>query len=102
MDGTGYPDQLRGEAIPWLARILAVADVFDALVSDRPYRSGMALPQACEIIRSSAGSHLDPRVVRVFLELVRTGRIRVEETSTESSQLAAEFARARGPHVSVA
>lgn len=102
LDGTGYPDGLRGDEIPWLARILAVADVFDALVSDRPYRAGLTLDKACDIIRDSAGHHLDPRVVRTFLELVRTGRIRVEHASSESSQLAAEFARARDTHATVA
>lgn len=102
LDGSGYPDGLRGDAIPWLARILAVADVFDALVSDRPYRSGLPLDKACEIIRDSAGDHLDPRVVRTFLELVRTGRIRLEQASSESSRLAAEFARARDAHAIVA
>jgi putative nucleotidyltransferase with HDIG domain len=102
MDGTGYPDGLRGDAIPWLARVLAVADVFDALVSDRPYRPGLPVAEAARIITSSAGSHLDPRVVLAFQDAMRKGRIRAEEVSLESSSLAAEVARARVPHSLVA
>jgi putative nucleotidyltransferase with HDIG domain len=102
MDGTGYPDGLRGDQIPWLARVLAVADVFDALVSDRPYRRGLPIAEASRIITSSAGSHLDPRVVLAFQDAMRQGRIRAEEVSHESSSLAAEVARARDAHSLVA
>lgn len=68
-DGTGYPDQLAGEDIPWLARILAVADVYDALVSDRPYRAGLSHRAAATIIEAGAGSHFDPNVVAAFRQL---------------------------------
>ncbi len=67
MDGLGYPDGLAGEAIPYLARVLAVADVYDALVSERPYRAGLAPHEALATIRSMAGAHLDAGVVRAFL-----------------------------------
>lgn len=95
MDGTGYPDRLAGDAIPLLARVLAVADVFDALSSRRPYREGLSLHDACEIIKAQAGRHLDPRVVLAFLDLVRSGGILPESTSADSSLLAASVSRAR-------
>lgn len=60
MDGTGYPDGLVGFAIPLEARIVAVADVLDALTTDRPYRAGLALPEALRIMGEMRGSHLDP------------------------------------------
>jgi ribonuclease P protein subunit RPR2 len=65
-DGAGYPDGLRGEDIPLAARVFAVADVFDALTTDRPYRPASTLGEAREIIRGDSGSHFDPRVVDAF------------------------------------
>ena len=65
-DGTGYPRGLRGDQIPLAARIFAVADVWDALRSDRPYRNAWSAPQTREYIRSLAGSHFDPNVVDLF------------------------------------
>jgi putative nucleotidyltransferase with HDIG domain len=65
-DGSGYPDGLRGEEIPLAARVFAVADVFDALTTDRPYRPASTLPEARDIIRRDSGSHFDPRVVDAF------------------------------------
>ncbi len=73
IDGRGYPDRLRGEQIPLLARILGVADTFDALTSDRPYRKGLALRTATEVVRNAAGTQLDESVVETFLELVDDG-----------------------------
>lgn len=70
-DGLGYPDGLRGEAIPRLARIVAVADAFDAMTSDRPYRPALPAEQAyLELIRH-AGSHFDPSCVQAFLRARR-------------------------------
>lgn len=68
-DGTGYPGGLRGDAIPLAARIVAVADVFDALTHDRCYRDALPVDTAIEIIREDAGAHFDPEVVQAFLEL---------------------------------
>ena len=68
-DGTGYPDGLKGEAIPLAARIIAVADVWDALRSDRPYRKAWPEKKALEYIREQAGQHFDPQVVEVFLRV---------------------------------
>ncbi len=65
-DGTGYPDGLRGEGIPIAARVFAVADVLDALTTDRPYRPAMSLAEARRMIVAGSGSQFDPAVVRAF------------------------------------
>ncbi len=67
-DGSGYPQGLVGEAIPLEGRITAVADVFDALLSDRCYRPAMALDDALEVMRAGRGSHFDPRVLDALLD----------------------------------
>lgn len=69
-DGTGYPRGLKGDAIPLVARIFAVADVYDGLMSDRPYRAKWDESDVIEYIRSNAGSYFDPQVVDVFLEMM--------------------------------
>ena len=66
-DGSGYPCGLAGEAIPLSARIMAVADVFDALVSRRSYKAGFPFEKAMEIIREGSGSHFDPQIAGAFL-----------------------------------
>jgi putative nucleotidyltransferase with HDIG domain len=71
-DGTGYPDGLSQEDIPFAARLFALADVYDALISNRPYRSAWSKWDAVQYIESQAGSHFDPRIVPEFLELVNT------------------------------
>ena len=65
-DGSGYPNRLRGEAIPIGARILSVVDCFDALTSDRPYRPAMSEADAMAIIRQRSGTFYDPAVVATF------------------------------------
>jgi putative two-component system response regulator len=67
-DGSGYPRGLRGEEIPLEGRIVAVADVFDALLSERPYRAAMSLREAAEAIREGRGNHFDPAVADALLE----------------------------------
>lgn len=74
-DGSGYPDSLRGEAIPLTARILAVADVYDALTSDRSYRGAWSHESAIEELRRCAGLHFAPPVVEAFLACVDDTRI---------------------------
>ncbi len=71
-DGTGYPRGLKGEEIPLAARIFAVVDVWDALRSDRPYRSAWPDGKAKDYIRAQAGEHFDPKVVKVFLQMLDT------------------------------
>lgn len=67
-DGSGYPLGLRGEAIPLVGRIVAVADVFDALTSARPYKQAWEMERAVDFMRAQRGAHFDPRCVDVFLE----------------------------------
>jgi len=69
-DGTGYPRGLKGEEIPLHARIFAAVDVYDALISDRPYRPAWTKERALEYIKSLSGTHFDPRVLNAFLELL--------------------------------
>ncbi|MGN1103566.1 MAG: HD-GYP domain-containing protein [Candidatus Coproplasma sp.] len=66
-NGTGYPCHLKGEEIPLEARIMAIADVYDALVSERCYKQAMSFEQAFEIMEQSMGSHFDPNLEQVFL-----------------------------------
>jgi putative two-component system response regulator len=66
-DGSGYPNGLAGEGIPIEARIIAIADVFDALTSVRPYKSAWSVEQAVEHLRAQAGRHFDPALVELFI-----------------------------------
>jgi putative two-component system response regulator len=69
-DGTGYPEGLAGEAIPLVGRIVAVADVFDALTNARPYKPAFPVERAVSIIREGAGSHFQPAAVQAFLAVL--------------------------------
>jgi HD-GYP domain-containing protein (c-di-GMP phosphodiesterase class II) len=71
LDGSGYPDGLRGDAIPLGARMVAVADVWDALVSDRPYRRALSPAHARRHIEAEAGRTLDAELTRLFVDLVQ-------------------------------
>lgn len=66
-DGSGYPDGLSGTAIPLPARIMAVADVYDAVRSERPYKKAMSHEQAFSVLRENRGNHFDPQIVDLFL-----------------------------------
>ncbi|MCR4647307.1 MAG: HD-GYP domain-containing protein [Oscillospiraceae bacterium] len=68
-NGKGYPEGLRGQAIPLCARIMAVADVFDAIVSHRCYKGAMSIDEAFNLIRQDSGTHFDPVIVETFLEV---------------------------------
>jgi len=85
-DGRGYPDKIAGEDIHLLSRIMAIADSFDAMTSDRPYRAGMPFEQAMAEIRSGAGSQFDPRLAEVFLNLSK----RQLESAAQQMKLACE------------
>jgi HD-GYP domain-containing protein (c-di-GMP phosphodiesterase class II) len=74
-DGLGYPSGLRGEEIPLAARIFAIADSFDAMTSDRPYRPAMPLERALEEIEDGAGTQFDPDVAYAFLDLIDHGLV---------------------------
>jgi HD-GYP domain-containing protein (c-di-GMP phosphodiesterase class II) len=67
VDGRGYPLELMGDDIPLEARILAVADAYEAMIADRPYRAGMSREAAQEELRANAGTQFDPAVVAAFL-----------------------------------
>ena len=69
-DGTGYPRGLKGEQIPIVARIFAIVDVWDALTSDRPYRSAWTKEETLKYIKEQSEKYFDPQVVDVFLRLV--------------------------------
>jgi HD-GYP domain-containing protein (c-di-GMP phosphodiesterase class II) len=75
-DGTGYPDQLSGTDIPIAARITAVADVYDALTSERPYKRAWPARESIEEIVRLRGNHLDPEIVDAFVELYDAGVLR--------------------------
>jgi HD-GYP domain-containing protein (c-di-GMP phosphodiesterase class II) len=69
-DGSGYPQGLKGEAIPLAARVFAVIDVWDSVTSDRPYHKAWPAEEAVAYLRDHAGDQFDPDVVRAFLEQV--------------------------------
>ena len=69
MDGTGYPRGIKGEEIPLEARIFAIADVWDAITSDRPYRNAMSEEFVLQYIKKNKGKQFDPKVVIAFLKV---------------------------------
>lgn len=69
IDGSGYPEHLKGDKIPLEARIIAVADTYHALISDRPYRKGMSVEKACEILKEGAGKQWDSDLIRHFITI---------------------------------
>lgn len=71
-DGQGYPQRLSGNAIPWIARLIAVADAYDAMVSTRPYRKGLSPKIAYAEILSQSGAQFDPSIVEVFARAFRS------------------------------
>jgi HD-GYP domain-containing protein (c-di-GMP phosphodiesterase class II) len=75
-DGSGYPDGIRGERIPLTARIVSAADSFDAMTSDRAYRSALPRREACRRLRRGAGAQFDPLVVDALLRVVGCGPLR--------------------------
>ena len=74
-DGKGYPDGLMGEEIPFMARILCIADSYDSMTADRPYRLARDAEFAAGELRSCSGSHFDPALVDVFVKLIDEGRV---------------------------
>jgi len=74
-DGRGYPDGLKGEDIPLGSRILMVADAFSAMTSDRPYRRAMAREEAMEEIKRNAGTQFDPKIVNLFLSMLKEKKV---------------------------
>jgi diguanylate cyclase (GGDEF)-like protein len=89
MDGGGYPRGLAGKAIALEARILAVADAYEAMTTDRPYRSAMPVADACAELRRCSGSQFDPDVVSAFLETLELSRAGTSTASVEDTTVAA-------------
>jgi HD-GYP domain-containing protein (c-di-GMP phosphodiesterase class II) len=90
-DGGGYPRGLKGKGIPVLARVIAVADTFDALTSERPYRAARSQQEALAIIRELAGTQLDPDLVNVFHEVMGMGLEKEGNHDSEVYRDAATF-----------
>jgi diguanylate cyclase (GGDEF)-like protein/putative nucleotidyltransferase with HDIG domain len=86
-DGNGYPDGLKGEEIPLGARILAIADAFDAIRFSRPYKLSIATDEALDILRSQSGIHFDPSLVQLFINHIDD----LEQTAIQASQNAPEL-----------
>ncbi len=80
-DGSGYPQQLAGESIPLNARIFAVADVFDALCSQRPYKPALPFEQSMQILHQDSGSHFDPKIIQLFSNIAPTLYPQIHNTS---------------------
>ncbi len=78
LDGRGYPYGLTGDQIPLLARVIAVADTFDALTTNRPYQQAHTPEQALQIIKNLAGKRLDPNCVAALLAVYERGEIRIQ------------------------
>jgi len=83
-DGSGYPDHLHGDQIPLPARIFALADVYDSLTSDRPYRTAWSKTDALNYIESQSGKHFDPNIVPEFLNLIRNNGHRPTNVPSQS------------------
>ncbi len=90
-DGSGYPLGLKGEAIPLPGRIVALADVFDALTSDRPYKRAWSVEDAVQTIQAGAGLHFDPGLIAPFLSAL-PGMIEIMETYAEPEDYSSSFA----------
>ena len=88
-DGSGYPGRLVGEAIPLAARIFALADSYDAMTSDRPYRSALAIDEALEEVKTGAGSQFDPEVVREFMSMMEGEGLAEEHAEQQRAERAA-------------
>lgn len=78
-DGSGYPEQLKGDSIDIIARIISVVDAFDAMTTDRPHRKKMDLASAFGELRENSGTQFDPRVVEAFFKAYSNGQILIKE-----------------------
>lgn len=88
-DGSGYPRRIKGENIPFSARCIAVADAFDAITSNRHYKTHLSIDFALDEIESNAGKQFDPILAKIFVKLVRSGELIIEpsRSSTSSTQM---------------
>jgi putative nucleotidyltransferase with HDIG domain len=86
-DGTGYPEGLKGDAIPFLGRLLGVADFYDALTSARAYRGAMPAGQAVEMVQKGAGTHFDPAVAAALVRIYDRGELNLDAMPSEIRQM---------------
>lgn len=84
-DGTGYPDGLKGDAIPYFSRILSILDAYEALVSDRVYHKGMDKETALQEIAANAGTQFDPELADLFIQIMREQDAKLQSRQTQSS-----------------
>ena len=89
-DGRGYPRQLAGDEIPILGRILCIADSFDAMTSNRSYKAAVSVQTAIGILDKEAGKQFDPKLVRIFINLLEKGSIEIRSQAADGSQGTAE------------
>ena len=81
-DGAGYPHGLKGDLIPLGARIIAVADAFSAMTTERPYRKAISSPNAIEELKRNSGGQFDPAVVKAFIDAVESGKLLLRDASS--------------------
>ncbi|WP_248924916.1 HD-GYP domain-containing protein [Paenibacillus hamazuiensis] len=87
MDGSGYPERLVGDRIPFYARIVAVADAFDAMTTDRPYAKGRSFQEGIKELVRCKGTHFDPRVVDAFESVMKERRFMISSSSSVYSEV---------------
>ena len=97
-DGKGYPNGLQGEQILLEARIIAVADSFDAMTSNRIYRRRLSLESACEELANCAGTQFDPRIVAVCLRAIREGKLTIASSLHHDEVLEKAYRRVSDPN----
>jgi putative two-component system response regulator len=85
-DGSGYPNGLKGRKIPLVGRIVALADVFDALTSKRPYKEALSIEASNKIIREERGRHFDPMVVDAFFSIQEATVVKIRESFQDDPQ----------------
>ncbi len=78
-DGSGYPAHLKGDQIPLLSRIISIVDAFDAMITERPYKKAYSIDDAIEYLRKGRGTHFDPKLTDLFIEMLETEREKFEE-----------------------
>ena len=83
-DGTGYPDQLKGEGIPFISRLICVVDSYMAIITDRPYQQARTSEEALAELQRCAGTQFDPAVVRAFSELLARNALKAEAFPTSA------------------
>lgn len=85
-DGKGYPNGVKGDAIPMIARIVAVVDAYEAMTSDRPYRKALPVAEAMRRLERSAGSQFDPDVARAFVQIIRDSNSTIPEVASPAAR----------------